>query len=176
MYDIALNPAYRRVSVEEFRSFDLRAPAELEDRQIRVKAFATEEHARVAGYIFAFFHARLRGTGCRPYGSDLAVRTGEATVRYPDVSVYCGDPSAPDNDAKKLLGATVGALSGSGSATTGDVNNSVQVEAAREAAGVLSSLKALLESNGSLVDAANSKVVEEASVAPTRSRVEQVLS
>ncbi len=50
---------------------------------------------------------KLRGSGCRPYGSDLAVRTGKRSVRFLDVSVYCNNPAAPENDDKTLLGDPV---------------------------------------------------------------------
>ena len=102
---IALDPAYRRVSVEEFLEMDFGgAKAELEDGMIYMMAGGSEEHARVAGNIMVYLAPRLRGTGCRAYGSTFATRTEEQTVRLPDVSVYCNNPSAPENARKKLLG------------------------------------------------------------------------
>lgn len=102
---IALDPAYRRISVEEFLAMDFGgAKAELEDGLIYMMAGGSEEHARVAGNIMVYLAPRLRGTGCRAYGSDFATRTEEQTVRLPDVSVYCNNPSAPENARKKLLG------------------------------------------------------------------------
>ena len=105
MATLALDPAYRRVSVREFLDMDFGAArAELEDGVIYMMAGGTEQHARIAGNIFAFLFVALRGSGCRPYGSDFAVRTAEFTVRLPDVSVYCDNPSAPENAHRKLLG------------------------------------------------------------------------
>ena len=105
MTALALDPAYRRVPVAEFLAMDFGdAKAELEDGLIFMMAGGNEAHSRVAGNILACLRTQLRGTGCRPYGSDFAVRTGEASIRYPDVSVYCNDPSAPANHGKKLLG------------------------------------------------------------------------
>ena len=102
---IALDPAYRRVSVEEFLEMDFGgAKAELEDGMIYMMAGGSEEHARVAGNIMVYLAPRLRGTGCRAYGSTFATRTEEQTVRLPDVSVYCNNPAAPENARKKLLG------------------------------------------------------------------------
>ena len=40
--------------------------------------------------IIATLHAQLRGSGCRPTTDDLALRTGIATIRRPDVTVECG--------------------------------------------------------------------------------------
>lgn len=105
MAAIALDPAYRRVSVEEFLEMDFGgAKAELEDGLIYMMSGGSEVHARVAGNITAYLHGALRGSGCRPYGSDFATRTGERTVRLPDVTVYCNNPAAPGNERKKLLG------------------------------------------------------------------------
>lgn len=105
MASVALDPAYRRVTVEEFLAMDFGdARAELEDGLIYMMAGGSEEHARIAANILVFLGPRLRGTGCRPYGSDFATRTGERSVRLPDVSVYCNDPAAPGNERKQLLG------------------------------------------------------------------------
>jgi Uma2 family endonuclease len=105
MNSVALDPAYRRVSVEEFLQMDFGdARAELEDGLIYMMAGGSEAHARIAGNVFAYLHRALRGSGCRPYGSDLAARTGSRTVRDPDVSVYCNNPAATGNERKQLLG------------------------------------------------------------------------
>lgn len=105
MNSVALDPAYRRVTVEEFLRMDFGdAKAELENGLIYMMAGGSEVHARIAGNLLAFLRGRLRGSGCRPYGSDFAVRTGEQSVRFPDVSVYCNNPAAPGNERKQLLG------------------------------------------------------------------------
>jgi Uma2 family endonuclease len=44
--------------------------------------------------------ARLRGTGCRPYGSDMSVKSHDLSVRYPDVTVDCGTPADTDRDIR----------------------------------------------------------------------------
>jgi Uma2 family endonuclease len=105
MTAVALDPAYRRISVEEFLDMDFGgAKAELEDGLIYMMAGGSEMHARVAANIMIYLGSRLRGSGCRPYGSGFATRTAERTIRFPDVTVYCNDPSAPGNECKQLLG------------------------------------------------------------------------
>lgn len=105
MAHVALDPAYRRMSVEEFLALDLRgAKAELEDGLLYMMTGGSEAHSRNAVNIIIALGARLRGSGCRPYNSDFAVRTGERSVRFPDVSVYCNNPAAPENRDKQLLG------------------------------------------------------------------------
>lgn len=105
MVSVALDPAYRRVSVAEFLAMDLGgAKAELEDGLIFMMAGGNAAHARIATNIIIALGLKLRGSGCRPFNSDFAVRTAEQTVRFPDVSVYRDNPGHPANDSKQLLG------------------------------------------------------------------------
>ena len=105
MASVALDPAYRRVGVEEFLAMDFGgARAELADGLIYMMAGGNEAHARVAGNMLTQLRIALRGSGCRPYGADFATRTAERTVRLPDVSVYCNNPGAAGNERKQLLG------------------------------------------------------------------------
>jgi Uma2 family endonuclease len=105
MASLALDPAYRRVSVREFLAMDLGdAKAELVDGMIFMTAGGSARHAAIAANLIAALMPRLRGSGCRPYGSDLAVRTGESSIRFPDVSVYCTRVNAPAGSNDKLLG------------------------------------------------------------------------
>ncbi|MBB5710608.1 Uma2 family endonuclease [Sphingomonas xinjiangensis] len=48
------------------------------------------------GNIFFALRQRLRGTGCAPFNSDIAVRTHDGSIRYPDVAVYGGRGEADD--------------------------------------------------------------------------------
>lgn len=105
MASVALDPAYRRVSVDEFLRIDFGdAKAELIEGVIFMMAGAATQHNLVSGNVFATLRNKLRGTGCRPYGSDQAVRTGDGTIRYPDVSVFCGERAFPDDSRQLLLG------------------------------------------------------------------------
>ena len=100
-----LNPAYRPVTVREFLALELNeAKAELVDGMILMMAGGSARHAAIAANLTIALGNRLRGTGCRPYGSDLAVRTGEASIRFPDVSVYCRDDFAGEPEFGKLIG------------------------------------------------------------------------
>ena len=49
----------------------------------------SNRHNQIAVNIIATLHGRLRGSGCRPFGSDAGVGTIDDKVRYPDVSVTC---------------------------------------------------------------------------------------
>ncbi len=77
--------------------------AELDNGVIRMMAGGTSVHARVQGNVFAFLRARLRGSGCMPYNSDMAVRTHGKSIRYPDVAVYCTEGGKSEDDMLKAF-------------------------------------------------------------------------
>ena len=64
---------------------------------IRMMTGGSPARSRVASNILAFLHARLRGTGCRAYNSDMGVQVNDTDLRYPDVSVFffAATPPAP---------------------------------------------------------------------------------
>jgi Uma2 family endonuclease len=99
-----LNPAYRAVEVEEFLDMDFGdAKAELVDGAIYMMAGGSPKHAAVAANVIIALGTKLKGSGCRPYGSDMPLRTEKRSIRFPDVTVYCNDPASRVNDGKRLL-------------------------------------------------------------------------
>ena len=96
----------RFLTVEEFLAIDFgpELKAELDNGLIRMMAGGSREHARVSANLMRWLGAALRGSGCRPYGSDAAVRTTPWSVRYPDVTVDCGaDTGAEAEATEKFL-------------------------------------------------------------------------
>lgn len=105
-----LDPAYRKITADEFLDMDFGTDRrfELEDGVIVMMAGGTEPHAWVQGNLFAWLRPRLRGTGCRPYGPDMALRINEFEIRYPDISIYCDQPPRDHlTEARSLLNARV---------------------------------------------------------------------
>lgn len=84
------NPAYRQMTVEEFLEVEIEGRAELVDGMLYMMAGGSLDHAAVSGNILIALGNKLKGSGCRPFGPDFGVRTGPASVRLPDTSVYCG--------------------------------------------------------------------------------------
>lgn len=64
-------------------------------------AGGTVNHARVAGNIIAALRPRLRGSGCMPTGSDLAVRNLRGGLRQPDVMVECRPVRGSELEARE---------------------------------------------------------------------------
>jgi len=92
----------RLLTAEEFYQIDFgpELKAELDNGVIRMMAGGTRDHARVQGNLMVALGTRLRGSGCRPYGSDMSVRTHDLSVRYPDVTVDRGSPSDTGKDTR----------------------------------------------------------------------------
>jgi Uma2 family endonuclease len=60
------------------------------DGQIYAMAGGTPEHAALAAAAITLLGPQLLGGACRPYNSDLRVRTPTGLTTYPDVTVICG--------------------------------------------------------------------------------------
>lgn len=72
---------------------------ELVDGVAVMMAGGTQAHALIAANLVSALRSRLRGSPCRPSGSDMRVPiTATGNSRYPDVTVDCGafDPTSHD--------------------------------------------------------------------------------
>ncbi|WP_375392240.1 Uma2 family endonuclease [uncultured Sphingomonas sp.] len=97
------NPDYPLLTAEEFLQIDFgERKAELDNGIIRMMAGGTARHARVQAAILVALTVRLRGSRCTPYKSDMAIRTHDRSIRYPDVTVFCGHDGREDDDAKSF--------------------------------------------------------------------------
>lgn len=92
------------LTVEEFLRIDFgpNKKAELSNGVIRMMAGGTVAHNRIQGNVMRILGNGLRGSGCSPYGSDMGVRMHDFSLRYPDVSVFCGR-DGPENDKLREL-------------------------------------------------------------------------
>lgn len=96
----------RLLTADEFLRIDFgpNLKAELDNGVIRMMAGGSRRHNRIQVNLIAALRVALRGSGCRPNGSDMGVRTHDGSVRYPHVSISCG-PETPDDDADRALDA-----------------------------------------------------------------------
>lgn len=87
------------LTVEEFLRIDFGPDkkAELSNGVIRMMAGGTAAHNRIQSNVMRLLGNGLRGSGCSAYGSDMGVRMHDLSLRYPDVSVFCGR-NGPEND------------------------------------------------------------------------------
>ncbi len=100
------DPLYRKITVDEFLAIDFGTDRkfELVDGVIRMMTGGTPAHSRVASNILIYLGTKLRGTGCRAYNSDMGVRVNDTDMRYPDVSVFCGNPATPEREEARAFG------------------------------------------------------------------------
>lgn len=102
---MARDPAYRKITADEFLAMDFGTDRkfELADGVIVSMTGGTEAHAWVQGNILTWLRNRLRGSRCRPYNSEMAVKISETQLRYPHVSIHCGAPSRDALRSEKAL-------------------------------------------------------------------------
>ncbi len=58
--------------------------------EIRAMSGGTANHSTIAVNVAAALRAALLFNGCRVFGSDMRVHTGDGVNTFPDVSVVCG--------------------------------------------------------------------------------------
>lgn len=103
------DPAYRPITAAEFLEMDFGTDKkfELHDGVIYMMTGGTQAHSWVQGNVLTWLRQKLRGSGCRPHGPDMALKVSEIDVRYPDVTVYCNQSSDPFAGDKTLENPTV---------------------------------------------------------------------
>lgn len=102
--------AERYYSEEEYLELERAATSKSEyiNGQIYAMAGGTAEHSSIGSNLLASVLTQLRGTGCRPYNSDMRVRVSKTRLdTYPDVSVVCGPAEFLDAKRDTLLNPTV---------------------------------------------------------------------
>jgi Uma2 family endonuclease len=97
---MATNAQAHPVTATEFLQIDFgpTLKADLDRGVIRMMAGGTVAHSVVQMNLYRYLGSALRGSGCRPYGSDMAVQATDWSVRYPDVTIDCGSPSERARD------------------------------------------------------------------------------
>ncbi len=78
------------MSLEEFLAWEREQPERYEyaGGVITMMTGGSAAHVTIALNLAITLRHALRGTGCRPFGSDMKV-IANRTVRYPDISVTC---------------------------------------------------------------------------------------
>lgn len=103
-------PTKRRFTIAEYLALEEDSPIKHEFYQGEIFAMsgATIPHNEISGNIFAGLHTKLRGKGCRPYGSDLRVRVKKANLyTYTDTVVICGPIERDDDDRHSVTNPRV---------------------------------------------------------------------
>ncbi|SDX35920.1 Uma2 family endonuclease [Thiocapsa roseopersicina] len=102
------------ISVEEYLAGEAVAPVRHEyvAGEVFAMAGATEEHATIAGNVFALLRAHVRGSPCRVYIADMKLRVAPASAFFcPDVFVTCDTRDAAEPLAKRHARVIIEVLS-----------------------------------------------------------------
>ncbi len=83
-------------------AFDTEERYELDNGIVRMMAGGAAIHARIQSNVFLALGRKLDGSGCSPFGPDMGIRTHRLSLRYPDISVFCGR-NGPENDNLKAF-------------------------------------------------------------------------
>jgi Uma2 family endonuclease len=99
------DPKFQPITVEQFLDIDFGSDRkfELVGGVIQMMTGGTPAHSRISTNILTFLQGRLRGSGCRAYGSDMGVRVSDIDARYPHVSVYCGNPASIEREKLQIF-------------------------------------------------------------------------
>lgn len=101
----------KKYTIEEYLQMELTSPykseyyngeifpmGEIEGDTPEAMAGALPAHNAISSNIIFVFESKLRGKGCKPYGSDQRVFIPETGLyTYPDISVFCGPLQYQDN-------------------------------------------------------------------------------
>ena len=102
MENIVNEPAlkYNYISPEEYLEAERAALEKHEYYQGEIFAMsgASLKHNKIFSNLFGDIAFKIKGKGCRPYGSNLRIHIPKNTLfTYPDISIICGEPDLTDD-------------------------------------------------------------------------------
>ena len=79
------------ITEEEYLESELTAELKHEyiNGDVYAMAGASENHDYISGNIFGEFYIHLKDSSCRPFTSDMKLKTAKGNFRYPDCMVVC---------------------------------------------------------------------------------------
>jgi Uma2 family endonuclease len=76
--------------------------------EIFAMAGAGRRHNIIFSNVFIEAGIQLKNSTCRPFGSDMRMHIPENTLfTYPDISIYCGDPTTIDQEEDTVIQPTI---------------------------------------------------------------------
>lgn len=102
MEHIVEEPAlkYNYISQEEYLAMERDATEKHEyyEGEVFEMTGASREHNEIFSNVFGELAYKLKGKGCKPYGSDFRTHVQKNTLyTYPDILIVCGEPELTDN-------------------------------------------------------------------------------
>lgn len=100
----------RKFTIEEYLEMEDAATEKHEYYQGEIFAMsgARKNHIYLTDNLLAGLMVKLKGRGCRPFGSDARIHIPRNTLfTYPDISIFCGEPESRNDDDLNFLNPTV---------------------------------------------------------------------
>ncbi len=101
---------YQYISPEEYLAEERKGTEKHEYYRGEIFAMsgASKEHNEVYSNVFTDIGYKLKGKGCKPYGSDFRVHIPKNTLyTYPDIIIVCGKPELTDEKSDTLTNPSV---------------------------------------------------------------------
>lgn len=105
---VASNPV-SKLTEDQYLAIERAAEfkSEFVDGEMFAMAGGSNRHGLIQGNLFGELYLCLRGSACRPFGSDSRVRVSSRAYVYPDVTVVCGKQPAADEHEDILFNPAV---------------------------------------------------------------------
>lgn len=100
----------KKLSIEEYLQFEKESVERHEYYQGEIFAMsgASNSHNWIFTNLFGSLINKLKGSPCRPYGTDMRMHIPENTLfTYPDISIYCGEAQPTEFDQESFLHPSV---------------------------------------------------------------------
>ncbi len=101
---------YNYISPEEYLEQEITATEKHEYYRGEIFAMsgASKEHNEIFSNVFGEIAHKLKGKGCKPYGSDFRVHIPKNTLyTYPDIIIICGKPELTDDKFDNVTNPSV---------------------------------------------------------------------
>ncbi len=92
---------YNFITAEEYLTEERAAldKHEYYEGEVFAMSGASLKHNVIFSNLFTDIGSKLKGKGCRPYGSDLRIHIPKNTLyTYPDISIICGEADLTDKE------------------------------------------------------------------------------
>ncbi len=105
------NIAYKKEDFtdEDYLEFERNADTKHEFLNGRIVAMAgaSDTHNVISSNIYGEIYIKLKGSGCRPFSSDMRVKAITGSYFYPDIVITCGEREFEDEKKDVLLNPKV---------------------------------------------------------------------
>jgi Uma2 family endonuclease len=101
---------FNYISPEEYLEQEIAATEKHEYYQGEIFAMsgASKEHNEIFSNLFGEIANKLKGKGCKPYGSDFRVHIPKNSLyTYPDIIIVCGEPELTDDKFDNVTNPSV---------------------------------------------------------------------